>query len=121
MLDSLTPEKVLAYISTMAMKHNTDDKTGSDKNGSGRGRNCTLYPCLAKDCTEQTYFPLCGNHYHSLIAAKLTSVELRQQYGNATYNAETKMVVYPEKIPAERKPSNIKRVRAAAASTASAN
>jgi hypothetical protein len=119
--ESLTPEKVLAYISTMAMKHNTDDKPGSDKTGSGRGKTRTLYPCLAKDCTEQTYFPLCGNHYHSLIAAKLTSVELRQQYGNATYNADTKMVVYPEKIPAERKPSNIKRVRAAAASTASAN
>jgi hypothetical protein len=31
------------------------------------------------------------------------------------------MVVYPDKIPAERKPSNIKRVRSAAAAPTSAN
>jgi hypothetical protein len=126
--DPLTAEKVFAYISTMAMKHHADNSHTSDpdnptKSGSGRkkGKARPLFPCLAKDCTEQTFFPLCGTHYHSLIAAKLASVELRHQYGNATYNAETKMVVYPDKIPAERKPSNVKRVRAAAATTMSAN
>jgi hypothetical protein len=120
--DSLTAEKVFAYISTMAMKHSSENAKPTEKGTKGRkGKARTLYPCLAKDCTEETYFPLCGNHYHSLVAAKLSSVELRQQYGNATYNAETKMVVYPDKIPAERKPSNVKRVRAAAAATMSAS
>ena len=124
--DSLTAEKVFAYMSTMAMKHNTDTgksaaSSATVKGSLGRkGKARTLYLCLAKDCMEETYFPLCGNHYHSLVAAKLPSVELRQQYGNATYNAETKMVVYPDKIPAERKPSNVKRVRAAATTTTSA-
>ena len=115
--EDLTPEKVMAYISTMAMKHNQD--TGSSevvKTDKGRkGKNKPLLPCLAKDCSEQTPFPLCGTHYHSLIAAKIPSIELKQNYGSATFNAETQLVVYPDKVPRDRMPSNIKRVRAAAA------
>jgi hypothetical protein len=75
--ESLTAEKVFAYISTMAMKHNLDnakpaEKYASDKSGSGRkGKARTLYPCLAKDCEEQTYFLLCGNHYHPPCAQSI--------------------------------------------------
>jgi hypothetical protein len=115
--EDLTPEKVMAYISTMAMKHNQD--TGPSevvKTNKGRkGKNKPLLPCLAKDCSEQTPFPLCGTHYHSLIAAKIASIELKQNYGSATFNEETQLVVYPDKVPRDRMPSNIKRVRAAAA------
>ncbi len=62
-------------------------------------------------CSEQTPFPLCGTCYHSLIAAKITALELKNNYGTATYNAGSKLVVYPDKVPADRMPSNIKRVR----------
>ncbi len=53
--------------------------------------------------------------YHSLIAAKITALELKNNYGTATYNATSKLVVYPEKISSDRMPSNVKRVRGGAA------
>jgi hypothetical protein len=113
---SLTPEKVMAYISTMAMKHN--EMVPSDVSNTSKGGRKTrpVFPCLAKDCAEQTPFPLCGTHYHSLIAAKIASIELKQNYGTAVYNTDTKLVVYPDKVPSDRMPSNVKRVKAAAAS-----
>ncbi len=76
-----------------------------------KGRDRPLLPCLAKSCSEQTPFPLCGTCYHSLIAAKITALELKNDYGTATYNVGTKLVVYPDKVPSDRMPSNIKRVR----------
>jgi hypothetical protein len=116
--ESLTADQVLAFISTMAMKHNTpvatDPNTTRKKGGKGKGDK-PLHPCLSKTCNEQTIFPLCGTCYHSLIAAKVDSIELEQNYGLATYNTDTKLVVYPAKVPSDRMPSNIKRVRGAAA------
>jgi hypothetical protein len=82
--ESLTVEQVFAYISTMAMKHNSDiTPSKSDKRQKG-----------AK-VEEQTPFPLCVTHYHSLIAARSPSIKLKQNYGTATYNADTTLVVYP--------------------------
>ncbi len=60
-------------------------------------------------------FPLCRSHYHSLVAGKLPSITLRDQYGNATFDVATKMVIYPSKVPADRLPSNIRRIKTAAA------
>jgi hypothetical protein len=118
--ESLTTDQVLAFISTMAMKHNTsgtpaasDSSTATRKTG-GKGKDKPLHPCLAKICNEQTIFPLCGTCYHSLIAGKTPSIELSHNYGEATYDAGTKLVVYPAKVPSDRMPSNIKRVRGAA-------
>jgi hypothetical protein len=109
-----TPDQIYAFISTMAMKHNSGDKVvEGDKRGNRKER--PVFPCLAKDCSEQTPFPLCGTCYHSLIAAKITALELKNNYGTATYNAESKLVVYPEKTPSDRMPSNVKRVRGGAA------
>jgi hypothetical protein len=110
----LTPEQIYAFISTMAKKHNTvsDETKGNRKS---KGPKPSL-PCLAKDCAEQTQFPLCGTHYHSLVAAKIQALELREQYGSASFDASTKMIVYPSQVPASRLPSNIRRVKAAAAS-----
>ena len=70
--------------------------------------------CLAKDCTEKSPFPLCGTCYHSLVAARISSIELKNKYGTAKFNPETKLVVYPDTVPQDRMPSKIKRVRAAA-------
>ena len=119
--ESLTPEKVMAYISTMAMKHHHDADPEGIKTPKGGRKPKPLYSCLAKDCSEQTPFPLCGTHYHSLVAAKIASIELKQNYGTATYNLDTKLVVYPDKVPSDRMPSNVKRVRVAAATVVKAS
>jgi hypothetical protein len=50
-----------------------------------------------------------------LVAGKLPSISLRDQYGNATFDVATKMVIYPSKVPADRLPSNIRRIKTAAA------
>ncbi len=106
----LTPDQVYAFISSMAKKHNVPDP-GTRKPRGPR----PLLPCLAQDCGESSQFPLCGTHYHSLVAAKIPSLTLRNQYGSAVYDASTKMIVYPAKVPADRLPSNIRRVKAGTA------
>ena len=108
--EQLTPEKVMAYISTMAMKHDHEKDSGGNKAGKGR----KMLDCLAKDCTEKSPFPLCGTCYHSLVAAKISAIELKNKYGTAKFNPDTKLVVYPDTVPQDRMPSNVKRVRAAA-------
>jgi hypothetical protein len=100
----------MAFISTMAMKHDQEGTLGDSKVGKGR----KMLVCLAKDCTEKSPFPLCGTCYHSLVVAKISSIELKNKYGTAKFNPETKLVVYPDTVPQDRMPSNIKRVRAAA-------
>jgi len=120
--DPMTADQVYAFISTMAMKHNSGtlvtekaSEKASTRPKRTKGKDRPLLSCLAKDCTENTPFPLCGTCYHSLIAGKITSLQLKHDYGSATYNVETKLVVYPDKVPSERMPSNIKRVRGGAA------
>jgi hypothetical protein len=81
-----TQDQIFAFISTMAMKHNPDTAVVANDKRTRKDR--PLYPCLAKACSEQTPFPLCGTCYHSLIAAKVTALELKDNYGNATYNAD---------------------------------
>jgi hypothetical protein len=104
-------EQIHALISSVHKKHSD----GPTAPGKRKPRNKPSLLCLALDCAEMSIFPLCGPHYHALVAGKLSSIELRDQYGNATFDAATKMVVYPPKVPADRLPSNIRRVKAAAA------
>ena len=120
--DPMTADQVYAFISTMAMKHNSGtlvtekaSEKASTRPKRTKGKDRPLLSCLAKDCTENTPFPLCGTCYHSLIAGKITSLQLKHDYGSATYNVETKLVAYPDKVPSERMSSNIKRVRGGAA------
>ncbi len=61
--------------------------------------------CLVADCTEETTFPVCGLHYHSLISAKTPLLKLRNGYGDATYDATTNLIVYPPRTPTDRLPS----------------
>jgi hypothetical protein len=112
--EAFTQEQIYAFISTMIKKHNSTPNEPKSKRKSKSSKPTSL--CLAKDCQEETQFPLCGTHYHSLVAAKIQALELRDQFGSATFDASTKMIVYPSKVPAERLPSNIRRVKAAAAS-----
>ena len=61
--------------------------------------------CLAKDCNAQSTFPLCGIHYHSLVSGKSSVVELKNDWGDATFNGETNTLVYPSKVPASLLPT----------------
>ena len=109
--------KMFALVSTMAMKHNSDnpgDTTPSPGKKKPR-KPRPSFPCLAQGCTETTPFPLCGTHYHALISGKHATVDLINQYGSASYNSATQLVVYPSKVPASRMPSNVRKVNAAAA------
>ncbi len=87
-------EQVSALISTNVQSQNKDKKRYIKQD------------CLAAGCAEQTTFPLCGVHYHSLVSAKTPVVQLRNGYGDATYDATTCLIVYPARVPADRLPSN---------------
>ncbi len=118
--DSLSVEdyanKMFALVSTMAMKHNpgnVEDRTPSTGKKTKKKPRPT-YPCLAQGCTENTSFPLCGTHYHALISGKHSTVDLINQYGSASYDPTTQLVIYPSKVPENRMPSNVRKVTAAA-------
>jgi hypothetical protein len=63
-------------------------------------------PCLAKDCAEliQPYLPLCKLCYLQCMAGKIPSLPLRDNLGNATFNARTKMLDFPAAVPPARFP-----------------
>ncbi len=63
-------------------------------------------PCLAKDCAEliQPYLPLCKLCYLQCMAGKIPSLTLRDNLGNATFNARTKMLDFPPAVPQTRFP-----------------
>ena len=88
---------VMGLISTMSKKLNGDK--GTDKNGR---RPRPVHPCLAAGCEEQTPFPLCPLHYHPLISGKSTSVKLKNNYGDATFDSSSQFVKYPSKVPENR-------------------
>ena len=88
---------VMGLISSMSKKLNGDK--GTDKNGR---RPRPVHPCLAAGCEEQTPFPLCPLHYHPLISGKSTSVKLKNNYGDATFDSSSQFVKYPSKVPENR-------------------
>jgi hypothetical protein len=45
---------------------------------------------------------MCPLHYHSLLSGKSASVKLHSGYGDATYDAESQLVIYPAKVPDNR-------------------
>jgi hypothetical protein len=106
-------DKMFALVSTMSMKHNQPDATKEDGKDQGRRKPKPSNPCLASGCKEQTRFPLCGTCYHALISGKHQTLELINGYGSASYDAQTKLVVYPSKVPENRMPSNVRKVKAA--------
>jgi hypothetical protein len=100
--DSMDPElsaQVLSLISSYSKKLNIDQPADNEKKNR---RKRPLVPCLAVGCKEQTAFPLCPLHYHSLLSGKTASVPLQHGYGNATYDTTSQFVVYPAKVPDDR-------------------
>jgi hypothetical protein len=92
-------ESVLGLISSMSKKLNVDALPGKDKKGRPPR---PMHPCLAEGCNEQTSFPLCPLHYHPMLSGKVTSVKLKNGYGDATYDGSSQIVIYPGKVPENR-------------------
>ena len=114
-------DKMLALVSTMAMKHNAQDTQVDDNNGK-KGKNKKekkkpVNPCLALGCNETTPFSLCGTHYHALISGKHPTLALINAYGNASFDPETKLVIYPSSVPENCMPFNVRKVKAAASAS----
>ena len=108
-------DAVKALISSVEKRINRDgqnttptdksDKSGGGKKKGGKKKEYEKRACLAKGCTNLSTFPLCGLHYHSVVSGKTPTVELRDSFGNAVYNAESKVVEYPDKVPANLLPA----------------
>ena len=102
-------EKIMGLISTMSKRHNTKDSgnavTDAKVGGSKGKKKYAKQECLAADCPELTTFPLCPIHYHSLVSAKVTTLKLRNGYGDAKFDASTSLIVYPAQTPKDRLPS----------------
>ena len=103
--------QIAGLISTMSQRKNaTDDSSTQGGKGTPGGDKKKKLICLAADCKEMTYYPLCPLHYHSLISAKNPIIKLRNQYGEATFDATTSLIVYPPKTPVDRLPTLPKKV-----------
>ena len=102
-------EKIMGLISTMSKRHNTKDSgnavTDAKVEGSKGKKKFAKQECLAADCPELTTFPLCPIHYHSLVSAKVTTLKLRNGYGDAKFDASSSLIVYPAQTPKDRLPS----------------
>jgi hypothetical protein len=115
--DSWT-DTVKTFISTVSKRLNlTSDPAGNSNPNTRKGRRGGIQKqCLADGCDQTSPFALCGVHYHSLVSAKISSLKLRNGYGDATYNITTSFIDYPPKVPADRLPTNSPRkVKAGAA------
>jgi hypothetical protein len=99
--DEVVEKAVKTFISTISKRTNKDTTSGVDKKGLKAGKpKYEKRECLAIGCENQTTFPLCGNHYHSIVSGKTPTVGLRNDYGSATFNQATNSVEYPPKVPA---------------------
>jgi hypothetical protein len=105
--------QIAGLISTMSKRRNATDDSSSPGEKGRPGDKKKKQICLAAECKEMTYYPLCPLHYHSLISAKTPTIKLRNQYGEATFDATTSLIVYPSKTPVDRLP--IKKVPTLAA------
>ncbi len=86
-------DKIVGLISSMSMRQNaaTPELPASKKKAK---KKFEKLECLASDCTELTSYPLCPLHYHSLVSAKTPILKLRNDYGNAIFDAPTSLIVY---------------------------
>jgi hypothetical protein len=110
--------QLYALLSTMSKRHNQPGNGGVSAGEKKTKKKYVKQECLVADCTEETTFPVCALHYHSLISSKTPTLKLRNGYGDATYDATTSLIVYPPRTPTDRLPSNSPRkVKAGLAGT----
>ncbi len=96
-------DEVKAFISSMSKRLNRDNDPGGDKPHKGK-KGKKIYEqreCIAKGCSGQTTFPLCGICYHSLVSGKKATIELDNGWGNATFSTATNSITYPSGVPSD--------------------
>jgi hypothetical protein len=107
---SLSDQAIKAFISTVSKRLNLGGGVSTHPDGAkSKKKKFVRKECLAADCDDQSTFPLCGVHYHSLVSAKTQSLKLRNGYGDATYNTQTNLIEYPPRTPVDRLPTNTPR------------
>jgi hypothetical protein len=107
---SVSEKTIQAFISTVSKRLNLDG--GGSKvpdDGQTKKKKFIRKECLAADCDDQSTFPLCSLHYHSLVSAKISALKLRNGYGDAVYNSTTNLIEYPSRTPKDRLPTNTPR------------
>ena len=85
-----------ALVSTQNKRLNQSRSSGGgDNSNAKRGTKC-----LVKGCSELCDLPICKLHYSSLVCGKHSKLELRDGYGEATYDKVAGKTVYPDSVPA---------------------
>jgi hypothetical protein len=85
-----------ALVSTQNKRLNQSRSSGGgDNSNATRGTKC-----LVKGCSELCDLPICKLHYSSLVCGKHSKLELRDGYGEATYDKVAGKTVYPDTVPA---------------------
>ena len=97
------------FISTVSKRLNLPSGDAGVSGSKRYRKKADPKECLADGCEEKSPFALCGIHYHSLTSGKITSLKLRNGYGDAAYNASTHFIDYPPRTPTDRVPSNAPR------------
>ncbi len=77
--------------------------------GKKNGQNSTSLAkvsCIARNCQEhvQPYLSLCKLFYLQCMAGKVPTLVLRDNLGNAVFNAQTKKLDFPPAVPQSRFP-----------------
>ncbi len=92
---------VPALISSAAKRINKTGGGETDKKGKKKQEKKVYEQreCTAKGCSAISTFLLCGLHYHSLMSGKTPTIELENNWGNATFNTETNSIEYPSTVP----------------------
>jgi hypothetical protein len=94
--DDSDPSDRKGLVSTQNKRHNqTRIPGGGDNSNTTRGTKC-----LVKGCNELCDLPICKLHYSSLVCGKHSKLELRDGYGEATYDKVAGKTVYPKSVPA---------------------
>ena len=107
--ESVDKDGVAVLVSTVGKRLNKAEGPGTDKKGKKKKGKKVFEQreCIAKGCSTVTTYLLCGLHYHSLLSGKTPVLELENNWGNATYNAETSSIDYPAKVPENLLPKRV--------------
>jgi hypothetical protein len=99
--DELLVDELKTLVSSVSKRLNKQSSTDGSKTPK---KIYEKHDCIVKGCEEQTTFPVCKLHYHSLVSGKISSLELSHDWGEITYDESAKQVVYPPKVPAAMRP-----------------
>jgi hypothetical protein len=99
-------DELKALVSSVSKRLNRDKGHKGRDVEKGAKKTYVNHECIAKGCSEETTFPLCKLHYHSLVSGKTQSLELQSEWGFVTYDESSKQMNYPPKVPEDLGPTS---------------